>query len=669
MTSEPMPPEGPPSPAGRVLVIEAVPGEPRRRWLERWLREAPESAGARTWLLSCRFADGGPWAGVHELFASLIEEIRERRPDLLTKHDYELVHVLPELKRWMKVRNPTLTDLAPQDEKVRNYPADRAIRIVHGLIDLLDEFKGADAAPWVIACDGYEDMGHIGHRFFQELVRRRGDRLRLRLLLATLPGRGEELGRQFGAAWDGSLIRCELPAEPTPGAGREEMERLAQALEDEVGGDPLEVHIHLTELIRAWRLAERPDKVAWWSFKGLEIFNTLGFYEEAVRYGESARSYLKQHSPGGNELIWWIFIKLFMSYVALDRPEDADRLAREDVVGKIDDPRKQARLSYLLAMLHARYLPSRDLRRGEEYLAQGLGDLDRAEISEGDFHFQSVFNRNGLAMIRHFQGRYQEAIDLCREGYRELELHLQEDRHRLHRSVLLYNMAQVYSAVGAHDDALRHYAMTMDMDPNYSEYYNDRGNVHLKIGRLAEAEADYLKAIELSPPYHEVYTNLGQCYRRMGRLDDAVRAYSAALDLNPRLALALAGRGQCHDELGHPAEAGADYGASLALDPRQWDVLASRAILFYTAGDLAAALADLDRAVEIAPQNADLYQNRAVALADLGRSEEAARDLETYLRLRPGAEDRQEVEMRLQLLTGAALGLDGGALPPRELTT
>src|SRR5262249_47600714 len=157
---------------------------------------------------------------------------------------------------------------------------------------------------------------------------------------------------------------------------------------------------------------------------------------------------------------------------------------------------------------------------------------------------------NGLAMIRHFQGRYQEAIELCREGFRELEQHLHEDRHRLHRSVLLYNMAQVYTAVGAYDDALRHYAMTMDMDPNYSEYYNDRGNVYLKLGRLAEAEADYLKAIELSPPYHEVYTNLGQCYRRMGRLDDAVRAYSAALDLSPHLALALAGRGQCHDELG-----------------------------------------------------------------------------------------------------------------------
>jgi len=359
---------------------------------------------------------------------------------------------------------------------------------------------------------------------------------------------------------------------------------------------------------------------------------------------------------------------LFMSYVALNRLEEADRLAEADVIGQVDDPSMQAILSYLLAMLYSRYLPNRDLRRGEEYLAQGLEQLERAEIADGDFHFQAVFNRNGLAMIRHFQGRSQEAIELCREGFRELELHLHQDRHRLHRSVLLYNMAQVFAAVGAYDDALLHFSLAMDMDPNYSEYYNERGSIYLKIGRLDEACADYRKAIELSPPYHEVYTNLGQCYRRMGRFDEAVHAYSVALDLEPQQALALAGRGQSHDADGRFAAALADYGASLALEPKQWDVLGSRAVLLYTVGDLPASLADLDQAIELAPQNAALYQNRAVALEDLGRLAEAARDLETYLRLQPEAEDRQEVEQRLQILCQSVLPLDFPEATAQELT-
>jgi tetratricopeptide (TPR) repeat protein len=639
--------------AGAVLVVEAAPGDGRRDQLAARLRHAAAGA-ARTWLLACDFADGGPWAGLHEFFAELLPAIRAERPDLIARHDYELVHVLPELKREMTVRHPTLTDLSPPEEKVRNYPADRAYRIVHGLIDLLDAWKGPSEEPWVLACDGYDAMGHIGRAFLRELMRRRGERLRVALIAGVRPGHGEQARGELGGR--SVLLTLDLPIEPPPVVDRQEMATLAQEMEARVAGNRLEIQIHLPALVRLCRLAGAPDRVAKWQYWGLEIFNTLGFYEDAIHYGESALEFFREHpKPGHEGLRWAIFVKLFMSYVALEQPERALHLAEKEAIGKIADPQQLSRLSYLLAMLHSRYLPSRDLGKGEAYLETGLADLRGADMNEDERHFQSVFNRNGLAMIRHFQGRFPEAIELCREGFRELEIHLQQDRHRLHRSVLLYNMAQVYAAVGESDEALRHFALAMEMDPHYSEYYNDRGNILLKLGRLAEAGADYRKAIALSPPYHEVYTNLGQCYRRMGSFDDAVQAYSTSLDLHPRQPLALAGRGQCHDAQGRLDEAEADYSASLALDPRQWDVLASRAVVRYLAGALAGSLADLDQAVELAPQNADLYQNRAVALADLGRVQEAARDLETCLRLRPEAEDRQEVEHRLQTLTGAAL--------------
>jgi len=490
----------------------------------------------------------------------------------------------------------------------------------------------------------------IGRVFLRELMRRRGKRLRIVLLAAVRPGHGAEILRELGAA-AGPPLGLDLAPEPEMAIDRKQMARQAAGLEARVAGDRLEIQVHLPELVRLCRLAGRPDRAAKWQYWGLEIFNTLGFYQDAIEYGESARAFFRgADDPKWGGLRWAIFVKLFMSYIALQQPEQALRLAEEETAGKALDPQQRARLSYLLAMLHARFLPSRDLGRGEEYLERGLTDLRQAEMTEDERHFQSVFNRNGLAMIRHFQGRFQEAVELCREGFRELEAHLKEDKHRLHRSVLLYNMAQVYTAVGEPEEGLRHYALAMEMDPNYSEYFNDRGNVYLKLGRLAEACADYRKAIELSPPYFEVYTNLGQCYRRMGRLDEALRAYSISLDLQPDQALALAGRAQCHDAQGRLGEAIADYSASLALEPDQWEVLANRAVALYGSGDLAAALADLGRAVELAPGQADLYQNRAVALADLGRSEEAAGNLETYLRLRPHAEDRAEVEAQIAAL-------------------
>jgi tetratricopeptide (TPR) repeat protein len=339
-----------------------------------------------------------------------------------------------------------------------------------------------------------------------------------------------------------------------------------------------------------------------------------------------------------------------MSYLGLLDSAGAYRVAQEDAIGQTENLEWRGQLHYLLAMLYARFFPQRDLAKGEELLDLGLRDLEQADMAEETRHFQTVFNRNGLAMVRHFQGRFQEAIDLCRDGLQRLESHLSPDRHRLHRSVLLYNMAQVYFAVGEHEQALSHYSVAMEMDPNYSEYFNERGNVFLRMGRHEEARADYLRAIELSPPYFEVWTNLGQSCRLLGRMEEALSAYARALDLEPGQLLALLGRAQAREALGQVDGAMADYTAALALNADLWDAVASRAVLHYERGELGACLDDLNRAIELAPQVPDLYQNRALVLSDLGYRERAAQDLATYLELNPAAEDRTEVEERLQRL-------------------
>ena len=173
------------------------------------------------------------------------------------------------------------------------------------------------------------------------------------------------------------------------------------------------------------------------------------------------------------------------------------------------------------------------------------------------------------------------------------------------------------------------------------------GSIYMKLGDLEAALRDYRMAIELSPPYAEVLTNLGQCYRLMGRAAEAEAAYTTSLDLNPAQLLALVGRAQAFEEQGKVQPALDDYTAALALNPDQPFVLGNRAILHFELQHLEDALEDLNRAIGLSGETPDLYQNRAVALTSLGRFDEAARDLETYLRLRPDAEDRDEVERQL----------------------
>ena len=624
----------------RVAIVEAPLGSGRRRWLEEAMGELAQS-GVRTFYVSCDFESGGPWAGVSELFAVLFPEIQKQRPDLVERHAFELVYVLPRLRKMLPVRNPNLTDLAPAEERTRNYPADRAFRIAHGLIDLLDSWK-TDASPeipWAIACDSYDAAGAMGTYFFRELLRRRAAKLQLRFLVMVDEGNGEKTSDSL---LDGSsfqvihlLLSRDNPTLIDPSAAARE----AAELEQRIDNDPVEKQVHLGELIRLWQLAERPDRFLRWKYFGLETYNTLGLYADALRYGEGLLSLMAEHASAEGQMRWFTLLKLLMCHIGLGDVQTSLQLATEEGLKLAENhPRRLAQLYYLTAMFYARFQKPRDFAKGEEYLELSLQAIAEADFTEAERHFQVVFNRNGLAMIRNFQGRFQEAIDLCRAGSARLDEHLSAEEHRLHRSILTYNTAQVYAAVGSYELAIKHFSQTIAVDPNYSEYYNDRGSVYLRIGLLEEARADYARAIELSPPYFEVFTNLGQCYRRIGAMTKAVEAYSRALDLEPAQVLALLGRAKSHEELGHVPEAIADYTSALALDATLWEALASRGVMHYEAGDLASALADFNRALELKPGQPDLYENRATVLADLGRQQEAALDRDAASRFQGAAQ-------------------------------
>lgn len=639
----------------RILILESAAGPARRHWLEDQLKSRAAS-GARTFSVSCDFNAAGPWAGVNEFFAELFADIQQQRPDLVARHSLELVTILPRLRQSVEVRNPSLTDLATGDERTRNYAADRAFRIVHGLIDLLDSWKTATSleTEWVIACDSFDRAGAMGSSFFKELMRRRGERLNLYLLVGVESGKGEEMRQSFGTDSPAEIVAIALPSEPAVVLSKEVAAQMAADLEQQIGDNPIETQVHLPELIRLWQQADRPDKVLRYRFIGLETYNTLGLYEDALRYGDNLLAMAQEHAPDDTHLQWVIIYKMLMCYAGLqDAPRSLELAEGEGMKLAENNANIRARLFYLIAILYARFQKKRDLVKGEEYLTRGLAAIEEANMPEGTYHFQSVFNRNGLAMIRNFQGRFEEAIELCRSGFARMNAHLGADQHRLHRSVLLYNIAQVYAVTGSTEEAIEYYSAAIAMDPNYSEYYNERGSLFLGSGRLEEARADYLRAIELSPPYFEVFANLGQCYRQMGNMAEAIEAYSRALDLQPNQVLALVGRAKAHEELGHSEAAIDDYTAALTQDPTQWDAIASRGVLYYEKGDLEKSLADFDRAIELKPDQSDLYHNRATVLADLKQYSRAETDIETALKLDSPEEDKLELQELLETVRKA----------------
>lgn len=635
--------------SGTIISVEANPGQARHDYLQRLLDQAHEQ-GAATWLLSCNLEQEGPWAGLREFLQSLVPQLQASAPDLVTKHDYELATILPDLRRTLAIRNPSLTDTSPAEEKVRNYPADRALRIVHGLIDLLAAWhQRSGNQSWIIACDDYDRSGSLVRYFFHELIRRRGKQLQLTLIVATNLDASAATLMPVAAQYRGPTQQLDLPADAQFLADTQVLAQRAQELQQLVEADHIAAEYYITPLIYCYLHSDQPEQALKYHRRAFATYTTQALYQDALVYGEAARVLQMRYAPDNIVGLWSIAARLYFCYIAVGRAEEGLATV-EAFMSQTHDPDYLLHCYYFMGMLYARYLPQRNLARAEDYLEQGLVAIEQSSLPEHEKLFQTVFNRNGLALVRHFQGRYDDAIALCEWGYAQLDAHLAPDQHRLHRSVLLYNIAQVYVASKQYPQAIEHFVEAMRLDPNYSEYYNERGNIFLKLGQLEEALSDYKQAIDLSPPYPEVWTNKGQCYRMLGQPQQAIDAYSIALDLNPQLVLPFTGRAEAFESLDQLEAALSDYTAALALKPEQPAVLTSRAIVQYSLGHIEAAAADLDAAIILAPQEAELYQNRALALADLGRLDDAARDLMHYLSLRPDAEDRIDVKQQIAKL-------------------
>jgi len=633
-----------------IILVEAQPGPHRRDFLE---REIAARKDFRTSYLNCGLAEQGSWAGVNSLFRRLLPEIELRSPHLVIRHDYELTRIMPELRTRIKVRNTSLTDDAMGDERVRNYPVDRAFRILQGLIDLLKEWRSdSDQEPWLLVCDNYDRAGALVASFFIELARRGGPALGIKLVLVCDPGQRQIVSDRLDLlSLPYTLTHVDLPQDGGPAEpGDHQIAReQALALQKEACVSMTHMEIHYPELLRLWQAAGDEQETFNAYVIALAFCNHNGFYHDGVYYADYVHSRLERYVGDDQKRRWYIIGLLFHPYAVTGQPMKALEIYREQDA-KLTNHELRARFCYSMSMLYARFLDDRNIEIAEEYLMQGLAHLEEAELTPESLFFLRVFLRNGLALIRIRQGLPDEAVQLCAQGFECLEQHLDPCRHRLHRSVLLYNTAQVYSRTGRNEQALEYYALAIGMDPHYSEYYNERGNILQQLGRYQAALAEYEKAIQLSPPYHEVFFNMGICYQRLGLDHEAIGAFTRAVDIFPNQPHAYLNRAAIWETTENLEAAYLDYSNAIKWSENPAEVYANRAVLLFQMNRLEESLADLNAAIEGDPDCADFYLNRAVALEALDRPQSAASDLQRYLQLSPQAPDRNEVRARLKRL-------------------
>jgi hypothetical protein len=270
-----------------------------------------------------------------------------------------------------------LGDTAPDDDRARNYAADRAYRSLHGLVELLSECrKLIDPGPWSIVCDDYDDASALVRRFFVELARRRREQLQLQLLVVTGPGQGATVAAEFEPSAIVATAALSLPRSEVAVVSPTVMRDLAVVLESELADDPALRETQLPRLIEAWHRSDTPQRATRRRVEAMAHYHLLGPYEAALAYADAVERaldaiYVEDHELYDAAVRALHLCKIMLGQAAFVVPIIEQALARAEA------PVDVARYCYELAVLHVRYLEPKDLVKGEALLARAGGARPR----------------------------------------------------------------------------------------------------------------------------------------------------------------------------------------------------------------------------------------------------------------------------------------------------
>lgn len=86
---------------------------------------------------------------------------------------------------------------------------------------------------------------------------------------------------------------------------------------------------------------------------------------------------------------------------------------------------------------------------------------------------------------------------------------------------------------GLDDKALYHFKITVDLDPNFAEAYNDMGVIYATKNLEDEALNNYQKALAIKPNFAEAEKNIALIYLGTDRINEAKREMEKAALLDP----------------------------------------------------------------------------------------------------------------------------------------
>ncbi|HEV2913504.1 MAG TPA: tetratricopeptide repeat protein [Pyrinomonadaceae bacterium] len=213
-----------------------------------------------------------------------------------------------------------------------------------------------------------------------------------------------------------------------------------------------------------------------------------------------------------------------------------------------------------------------------------------------------------------------------------------EEENKKIQAIGFFSRAYKAGQAGDPSKAEELYRKTIELNPDYTDAYNNLGVLLLRDRALyAEAEALFRKAIELKPDYASAYNNLGVLLSKdAAHYAEAEAAYRKAIELKPDYANAYNNLGLLlSKDAARYAEAEAAYHKAIELKPDDFHAYYNLGMLLGDTALYAKAEAAYRKAIELKPDYFNAHRNLRNLLHLQGRNTEALHLAERTLQFEP----------------------------------
>lgn len=173
--------------------------------------------------------------------------------------------------------------------------------------------------------------------------------------------------------------------------------------------------------------------------------------------------------------------------------------------------------------------------------------------------------------------------------------------------------------------------------PKSASLLNLLGAIHKSSGQLPRAIEAYKKAVEVNPNYSEAYNNLALVYMDCNDAEKAVESIKKALEVAPHQAEAIYNLGNIYFKTGKYEMAAQAYHSVLRLRPDFANAHHNVGIIFMREKKYEYAIESFSEAVKLNPENAQFSNHLGVAFLKAGLIDDAIFTLKNTLKLSPGS--------------------------------